>query len=170
MLDLDDTTLHKVLWLSKQLMKTYNKVGDCLIVQSSSGDNRKTLKYTSTSKPYLTFNRPSYHLIYDNKIGYNLCVRIIQGLANLGIIESSFIFMRNFRGDITLRTSPTIQTGDIKPIPHPVEYVPNPYTKRSDRCIRDYLHFLNICRRIYSPLKDTKTVPNNKGYTPHNYT
>lgn len=170
MLDIDDTTLYKAEWLTKLIMKRYNKVGDCLIILSSLGDKRKTLKYTSTKRPYLTFGRPSYHLVYDNKIGYNLCVKIIESIANLGIIESSFIFMRNFRGDITLRVSPTIQSGNIKPIPKPVKFILNPYCKRHDLCIWEYLNLLCICHSLFSPLKDTKSITNNSSNTPNNNT
>lgn len=170
MLDIDDISLYKAVWLSKMLMSRYNKLGDCLIVKSSEGDNTKILRYTSRQRPYISFNRPSFHLIYDNKIGYNLCVRIITSIANLGIIESSFIFMRNFRGDITLRTSPTVMSGSIKPIPRPVKYIENPYCNRYDECILDYLHFLAICRRIFIPLEDTKAVTNNKSNSTHDST
>lgn len=149
MLDIDNCSYTKVLWLVKMLQVTYPKVGDCLIMESSHTKHRIEVRYTIRHKPYQKSWHNSYHLIFDNRIGYNCCVRIIELLAGLGILERSFLYMRHFRGDITMRVSPTVMSYGVKSIPKPIEYVYSDFTNRRDGYTRRYFRFYTIAYRLF---------------------
>lgn len=161
LLDLDDTTITKAEWIAKWLQKQYPKVGDCLIVESSYKDHDISVRYNSKGRPYLKVERSSYHLIFDNNIGYNTVVKIAELLAGLGIVEFTFLFMRHFRGDMTLRVSPVVESNRIKQIPKPLYILISPYTNRMDRYIEKYLTFYRIALNLFLTSKYPKTVSYN---------
>ena len=117
LLDLDDTSFIKARRLATLLQEEYPELGDVLIVESSPGyPGRNYWKVTNVGVvPYPAL--PSYHLIFDNDIGYARCCEIITTLANLDVIDKEFIEIREFRGDMTLRVSERPER--VRTIPKP---------------------------------------------------
>lgn len=161
LLDLDNTSLSKVTKLARAIMDGWAKVGDCLICRSSHKDYFVRTEYYGDNRPFTKRRSDSYHLIFDNGIGYNLCVKICEALAALGALERDYVKIRKFRGDMTLRTSPTVLMADIKPPPAPVHMIYNDQTKREDGYIWQYLSFLRACRRFFGFDLDAEEVPDN---------
>lgn len=150
LLDLDNTTFNKAEYIIKLIQKKWSKVGDCLIMQSStnkSGNNRPI--YDSLICEF-TSVMGNYHLIFDNYIGYNLCCKIIETLATLDILNADYVKIRTLRGDMTLRVSPIINIDGTKHIPINVGYICNNHLNRADGGIRDYLNLFRICRSLFT--------------------
>lgn len=142
LLDLDNTTLTKASSLTRLIQQQYPKVGDCLICQSSTRPLKQGILYTKLGRPLIIRTLPSYHLIFNNNIGYNSCCYIIHILANLHLLERDYVRIRRFRGDMTLRISPSITTEGVKPIPQPKTWIKNPWSLRQDDMILNYLKIL----------------------------
>jgi hypothetical protein len=142
LLDLDDTSLEKARRLVYTIMTEWPKVGDCLIVSSSSKRLVVRVRYSWNNHPWMSRESPNYHLIFDNIVGYNTCCRICETLAELGVLNKDYTKIRTFRGDMTLRVShQNLSIGAVKPPPRPVEYLFNPVENYSDGMIDEYLAF-----------------------------
>ena len=87
LLDLDNTTLSKVIKLARAIMTQWAKVGDCLICLTSRKTYVIKTDYYGDNTPFTKRRSDSYHLIFDNGIGYNLCVKVCEALAALGALE-----------------------------------------------------------------------------------
>jgi hypothetical protein len=140
-LDLDDTSLAKVIGLVCQLIYDYPDLGKCQIMQSSPIKGHEYTKINRHGLPRHHIPKPSYHLIFDNDIGYKRCWEIIQTLIDLGLQSSQVRQIRARRRDMTLRVSPSIYSTGIKPAPEPIMQILDIYTNRSDGRIKDYNRF-----------------------------
>jgi hypothetical protein len=144
LLDLDNTCESKAIKLSQLIMLSWPEIGDCLVVRSSMGKPHPGLLtrrgYNVTMHNY----GESYHLIFDNMIGYNKCVKIIYALVGFGILNRAYRYVRQFRGDMTLRTSGRNLPYDLEPPPKPRAFVRNNHTVRHDGLILEYLHVLSL--------------------------
>lgn len=141
LLDLDDTSLEKARRLAYLIMGEWPEVGDCLILRSSEAPLKVRLRYSWNNWPWISVTRHSFHLVFDNIIGYNKACRICETLAGLNTLERDYLRIRTFRGDMTLRVSETNLSTGVKPPPEPVEYLFNTIHKGSDGMIEDYLAF-----------------------------
>ena len=149
LLDLDNTTRLKAERLAAQIHQLEPSTGDTIILCSSTQNLQQRVKYSKYNKPYVQTKRDNYHLVFDNAIGYNSCVRIIETLAQLGVLNRDYMKIRQWRGDMTLRVSPVVLSNEHKPIPTIVSFVQNPHSTRRDGYIWVYLNFLNAVRTIF---------------------
>jgi len=144
LLDLDNTSLTKVCGVARAIMHSWPEVGSCLVVLSSERDLEIECKYSWDNKPWIRVKRDNYHLVFNNDIGYNKIATICETLGVLNVLEGSFIKMRKFRGDLTLRVSPSILTTGVKPAPHPVVGLRNYEADHEDGEILEYLRILGL--------------------------
>jgi hypothetical protein len=151
LLDLDNTSLGKACGMARHIMHSWPEVGSCLIVLSSSRPVKLELRYSWNNRPWIRVTRDNHHLVFNNYIGYNKIATICETLGVLNVLEGSFIKMRKFRGDLTLRVSPSILSTGVKPAPRPVVGLSNPKSTREDGAIEEYLRILGLCRDL-SPL------------------
>ncbi len=98
LVDLDKCSWLKAQAVAKMIMRQWPVVGDCLIVRSS---------------PF------HFHLVFDNQLDWDTIVRIIETLADLGIVEEKYRQVRHFRRDLTLRVSDKIGEQRNYPVPQP---------------------------------------------------
>lgn len=159
-IDLDDTTLTKTMKLVDMIMKEYPEVGSCLILLSSKGRDRLRIKYSNYQRPYHKRDRLNLHLVFNNLIGYNKACRIIGTLAGLFILDKDYLKIREFRGDMTLRTTPKINMMSYQGYPEELAYVVNPYSKKIGNYIKKYLRFLAVCRSLPLPELETQSTTN----------
>jgi hypothetical protein len=96
--------------------------------------------------PRLQRKASSFHLIFDNSIGFNSCIKIQSLLAQLNVIQYEHIALRKNMGDMTLRVSSVAQTDGIKPAPEPLGVIKNLNCVRHDGNIRQYLILLGFAR------------------------
>lgn len=148
LLDLDKTTLPKVARLTRMIMDQWPEVGDALIMRSSEGSGRIDLKYDNYHRPYHKLDGDSYHLIFNNTIGYNKCCRIIEALAGVHILNRDYVKLREFRGDMTLRVSPQVLASGVKPAPVAVAGIANKVCLAQGEGIARYLDFSAACARL----------------------
>lgn len=139
LLDLDKTRLDKVVKLTRMIMSQWPEVGDVLILRSSEGSGRIDLKYDNYQRPYHKRDGDSFHLVFNNSIGYNKCCRIIEALAGVHILNRDYAKLREFRGDMTLRISPSVLSTGVKPAPVIITGILNKSEKREGTGIADYL-------------------------------
>ena len=149
LLDLDNTTLEKTRMLTRMIQKQWHKVGDTLILLSSNRAYQELLIHRPMRLPMLVRRLSNYHLVFDNLVGYNFSCKLIKVIAYLGILNRDYIKIRLFRGDMTLRCSPVVLINSIKPVPRIVDYIHNPYVKKSDGYIWDYIKFLHAVTSLY---------------------
>ena len=142
LLDLDDTSLEKAGRLADLIIREWPEVGDCLVVASSTVKLNVRVRYSWNNHPWMSRESPNYHLIFNNRVGYNKCCKICETLAELGVLNKDYAKIRTFRGDMTLRVShQNLSTGAVKPPPEPVELVFNMSSKMRDGKINEYLAF-----------------------------
>jgi len=165
-LDLDNANRLGARAIAKKIMWEWPKVGDCLILSSSTKPDRIRLVHNKWGRPLLYHDRENFHLIFDNGIGYNLSCRICRVLAGLGILNPDYVKIREFRGDMTLRISPAYLYDEVKPIPHIVEWVYNDFTTRRDGYIRHYLKVKKGVERLFACLLDTENVADYRTHDP----
>ena len=146
LLDLDDSSLPKVTGLVRKVMENYPEVGDALILLSSPHDLDIKVHYYG-GLPRFSVTRESYHVVFSGRIGYNKCCTICAALASVNILERSYIRCRQFRGDMTLRVSPSHLSTGTKPAPVAVCSIRNQWYDGSGDGIEDYLDFC----RAYAP-------------------
>lgn len=149
LLDLDNTTRLKAERLARQIQNLAPETGDALILISSSQTLQERVQYSKYNKPYVRVKKDNYHIVFDNAIGYNKCVQIIDILADLNILNRDYKKIRGWRGDMTLRVSPVVLSNKHKPIPTIVSLIKNPNGTRRDGYIWQYLNFLNATRTIF---------------------
>jgi len=149
LIDLDNTTLTKAIKLCTLIIEQYPKIGSALICLSSEKPYRQWLRYTSTARPLIVRSLPSYHIIFDNVVGYNLCCRILETLAGLDILNEDYAKIRDFRGDMTLRISPAICTDEVKLMPIPKAYIRNHRCRKHDGMTIQYLKMLKIMYHMF---------------------
>ncbi len=154
-LDLDNTTIDGALWVAHKIMFEWPKVGDCAILRSSVKPDQIRLIHNKWGRPLLYHDRNNYHLVFDNGIGYNSCVRICEVLAGLGILNPDYVKIRQFRGDMTLRVGVLITYNEIKYSPVFRWKASNFLTKRKDGYIDHYLEFKKSAERALFALTDT---------------
>lgn len=144
LLDLDNTTLAKVELLVRLIQREFPNVGDALIVQSSNHTPLQQLLYIPC-KP-ITHMRigNNYHVVFDNRIGYNACDYILQLLTDIGIFERIADKLRGLRRTMTLRISPKIQLIGNQPCPLPLKVIKSKHTNKHDYMIAEYLAWLQV--------------------------
>lgn len=121
LLDLDNVSYYKAYHVAREIMKCYPDVGDCLIIKCSDD---------------------SWHLVYDNHIGWPRIMEIVNCLALLNILEKGYIEIREFRGDITLRTTDKLTLNKYRPRPQLYNILANRLSYRKDGLMFCYLRFL----------------------------
>lgn len=144
-IDLDNTSHYKVRCLVKLLMQQYPEIGDCLILRSSQNTYKEKWNYPVLQNPKLITVRDNYHVVFNNKLSYEECCKIIENLAYLGAINEDYVNIRNMRQDMTLRVSEIVNTFNVKPKPQFTEYIENPYCKTNGKGIYSY----NRLRRLF---------------------
>jgi len=117
LLDLDAGSRGDAEWLANYVMKNYPEVGDCILLKTSRG----------------------WHLVFDNRIGYNKACTIIEHLAEQGYLEPNYVRIRKFRVDMTLRVSGRWETTGYRPPPKLICRIHNPWNRRHDGLIKTYL-------------------------------
>lgn len=143
-LDLDNTGLEYAARIVEMIMREWPEVGDCLLLMSTDAVDRVRLAYNKWGRPLVIHDRPNYHLVFDNLIGYNKATRICRTLAALNVVEPDYDKIREFRGDMTLRVSESIMMEQVKPVPKEALYTHNSGSDHSDGYIREYLKFKKI--------------------------
>lgn len=135
-------------------------MGDALIVRSSPKPLNVGVRYSWNNHPWMKRESDSYHLVFDNNIGYNLCCHICECLAELNILNRDYVKIRTFRGDMTLRVShQNLSTGTVKPAPSPQLVIYNYDCSRHDGMIIKYLAFLNAWNNVLRPDLYSETEP-----------
>ena len=150
LIDLDNTTLSKAQRLARMLMRSYPKIGDCLIVLSSQQQHIEIWSYTQRVRPTITRVLDNYHLIFDGLIGYNSCDQILKELVGVGVIALIADKLRGLRSCMTLRVSPKIQMIGIKPSPKPIHIIFNSYKKSRSGGIKAYLDHLYMVKSVFN--------------------
>jgi hypothetical protein len=125
LLDLDETSLLRVVSLAKQLMDSYPDIGDCLVVETSTPSFDSYLKYDDKGRPWEKWVYQNFHLVFDASVGYDRCVAIIDALVDLGVLAPEYKQIRMFRGDMTLRVSAKWLHHRVIPPPRIVKYLFN---------------------------------------------
>jgi hypothetical protein len=148
MLDLDNSSLSKVCGIARAIMHSYPEVGSCLVVSSSDRPLEVELKYSWNNQPWIKRTGSNYHLVFNNDVGYNKIATICETLGTLNILEGSFMKMRKFRGDLTLRVSPSVLTTGVKPAPVPIVGLRNKEATREDGEILEYLRILHTVNEL----------------------
>lgn len=149
LLDLDSTTEIQAEIIIRLIMQSYPKIGDCLLIESSTPQTIMHKRKQNNQSVLGEHKRNNYHLVFDNRIGYNLCCKIITHLAHIDILNKDYAKIRQFRGDLTLRVSPSVMSTYIKPIPKPIKLIPNNYTNKHDGMIKKYLWMLSIAKSLH---------------------
>jgi hypothetical protein len=137
-LDLDNTSLSKVIGLVCQIIYDYPDVGKCQIMQSSAEKGLQFTRITKKGIPRLHLPKACYHLIFDNRIGYKRCMHIILTLVDLGVLDQQYKRIRMFRGDMTTRVSPMVLSDTVKEAPEPIMQILNIYNSHADGMIKVY--------------------------------
>jgi len=141
MLDLDNTSLDKVLGLAKLLRENYRDIGNMLIMQSSISEKDIGTKIGRDGIPRHGFKGNNYHLIGNNIMHRARITHIINTLVDLNILSHRYRTIRSFRGDITLRVSPMVLSNGIKQEPIPVAYLDVKTSSKQDGMIDEYRRF-----------------------------
>ncbi|GAI76497.1 unnamed protein product [marine sediment metagenome] len=169
-LDLDNTGLDYAISMVSTIMAEWPKVGDCLVLRSSTTVDQVRLAYNKWGRPLVIHDRPNYHLVFDNLIGYNSATRICRVLAGLGVLEEDYDKIREFRGDMTLRVSQATLYAGLKPVPEEAAYIENPRAQRSDGYIGRYRKFKKIGELLALRGRHTEGVPYDGGDGAHDDT
>lgn len=149
LIDLDDISDIKARGIAKIIMHEFHEVGDCLILRSSTTKEDHYWSYSRFGRPLFWVKRNNYHIVFDNVIGYNKCCKICAFLAELNVLEKSYIYCRNFRGDMTLRVSPATMSWGVKEAPKPIECLTNIYTAKKDGKIDEFLRFRRAALSLF---------------------
>jgi hypothetical protein len=141
LLDLDNTGLDYALRIVSLIFREWPEVGDCLVLESTTQPDQVRLAYNKWGRPLVIHDRPNYHLVFDNLIGYNQAASICRVLAALGVLEEDYDKIREFRGDMTLRVSHAVLLEQVKPVPREAAYSINMRANHSDGYIGEYRRF-----------------------------
>jgi len=123
------------------LIYNYPEIGKAQIMESSPQKGTEYVKINRHGIPRIHIPKPSYHVIFDNDIGYEKCWHIIQTLIDLGIQPTQVRQIRARRRDMTLRVSPSVYSTGIKPPPKPIMQILDIYDWHTDGMIRQYHKF-----------------------------
>ena len=149
LLDLDETTFLKAVSLAEQIQQSWPCVGDCLILQSSIPSKKSYLKYDENGRPWEKWVYQNYHLVFNNYIGYDKSVAIIDTLVGLDALQPEYKEIRLFRGDMTLRVSPKWLTHRTIPSPTTKLYLPNGESTENDKGIKNYVAVLKATKQLF---------------------
>ena len=147
-LDLDNTSLSKVLRLVQILMQEYPHVGDAVILGSSTRKLFFKVTHPPFSTPQLRVGRNCYHVVFDNYIPYEESCVIIETLAHIGVLNEEYVRIREMRNDMTLRVTKSVLMDETKPAPVPLLIVCNPLSARHDGALAEYFRFLWAASRL----------------------
>ena len=162
-LDLDNTGLDYAARMARLIMEEWPRVGDCLILESTTQPDQVRLAYNKWGRVLVIHDRPNYHLVFDNLIGYNTAGRICRVLAGLGVLEKDYDKIREFRGDMTLRVSEAVMMDTTKPVPREVLYVFGNYPPYRGQYIREYQNFKKIGESLLRSTTVSKSVSGDQG-------
>jgi hypothetical protein len=125
LLDLDNTNERKAIKLQGFIQRSWPEVGTALLVQTRADRTEVDIGYKHLPHPVpvILVYHGSYHLVFDNFIGYKRATDIILALVNLNILPQAYADIRKFRGDMTLRISKKVGKDDIAMVPRPVCYL-----------------------------------------------
>lgn len=149
LLDLDNTTVSKSILLTKDIIRLYPYVGKALILQSSTRSLLETWLYIPERTIRKVRKQDCYHVVFDNKIGYNTCDRILRELTGLQVFSKIADKLRGLRRCMTLRISPKIKRDGIDPCPMPLILLDNIYTSKVDSMIEVYLQYLRMAYQYF---------------------
>lgn len=122
-IDLDGAHLSQVEGIAKLIQTEYSEVSNCLIVKSSDA---VVVHKRHELYPWLTISethRESYHLIFDGEMSYEKCMNIITTLAGCDVLNKQYLFVREWRGDMSLRVSRKLTIQRDAPPPQPVKFI-----------------------------------------------
>jgi hypothetical protein len=125
LLDLDNCSLLQAVGLAKLVMASWHQVGDCLVVLSSVSPLVPAYPEHYHDGVKLARTCSSYHLVFSAPIGYEACMEIIEVLAGLDVLNKDYVKIRQFRGDMTLRTSHRAEMKRTVMVPRPVKILWN---------------------------------------------
>jgi hypothetical protein len=125
LLDLDNTNERKAIKLQGFIQRSWPEVGNALLVQTRADRSEVDVGYRHWPHPapVILVYHGSYHLVFDNFIGYERCTDIIAALAELNALPAAYKDIRAFRGDMTLRISRKVGSDDVAEVPKPVCYL-----------------------------------------------
>ena len=123
LVDLDNCSEYKAFILATKIISEYPFLGDCLIVESSEAH---------------------YHLIFDDYVSWERLVKIIEILADLGIVQKNYAQVRTFRRDLTLRISDKKGEDRYRPPPKPICEIKVNHTCNGHYGIGKYLYYLRM--------------------------
>jgi len=121
------------------IMREFPEVGNALIVLSSSGNREHIIDITKKGRPKHFYGKDSFHIVFDNIVSYDYICEIIEVLVRLHILPLAYLTIRQFRGDMTLRLTGAKLLNKTKSAPVLLEHIHNPYIKKEDNKIKDYL-------------------------------
>ncbi len=148
LLDLDETSQDRAVALARLIMESYPDVGDCLVLESSTPSVKSCLKYDDNGVPHERWVYQNFHLVFDAPVGWARCVHIIETLWALGCLNPEYMDIRQFRGDMTLRTSPKQLHHRTIPAPKPIQHLLNANQPFSYGNIRKYREFLDMTKSL----------------------
>jgi hypothetical protein len=152
LLDLDETDIYKVTRLTKMLINEYPEVGDVLILQSSTPSKMDYTKFDKKGLPIQRFTYQNFHLVTDNIVSYERILEIVDCLVELDVLQPEYRQIRQFRGDMTLRTSHKPLVNRTVPPPCLITIVHNHICPYRDHKIDQFLSFLRATEQALSNL------------------
>jgi len=129
LVDLDNAGMDEAMYIAKEIRRTWPMVGGALVVESS---------------PH------HYHLVYDNYIDWSNIEDIIESLADIGVVEQNYAWIRTFRRDLTLRVSDKKGVDYYRPAPTPVAEVETGGFRAG---VPDYLNLVIAYRALQEAYK-----------------
>jgi hypothetical protein len=129
LVDLDNVNLDEAIFIAKEIRRTWPMVGGALVVESS---------------PH------HYHLVFDNYVDWAVIEDIIEALADIGVVEKNYAWIRTFRRDLTLRVSDKKGADYYRPAPTPVAEVE---TEGFRAGVPDYLNLVIAYRALQEAYK-----------------
>lgn len=126
LVDLDNSYEFIAKQIAIDIQHEWPFLGDCLLVRSSD---------------------KHHHLIFDNFVQWETLVRIIEILADLGIVQKNYAQVRTFRRDLTLRISDKKGEDRYRPPPEIVCEIINGYPSNDHYGITKYIYYL----RMFNP-------------------
>ena len=123
LVDLDNCSIFKAEILVNKIQDEYPFLGDALLVRSSD---------------------QHYHVVFDDFVRWETLVRIIEVMADLGIVQKNYAQVRTFRRDLTLRISDKKGEDRIRPPPEVIEIMTVPHKCNDHNGIAKYLYHLRF--------------------------
>ena len=123
LLDLDHTTLAKVMGLADLILHWWPDLLGYAILKSSEGNEVTEVHYRhfdgTRQEPYISIgNRGNYHVVFDGYIPFEKVRERMHILAELDVIQRRiFTDIAAFRNSITLRISPKVAEDKVRGIP-----------------------------------------------------